>query len=189
MHDSMQCFAFGAFKCHRWTPCLILLDPWDESHLTLSWLLNLRLCLVCPDHQSNGDGETSKRKAFTEINRGSLTGPIGTRLPMAKSEEPGDPGQGKLPEGLAVPLKMPATSPSSTPGRAGSPWARRLTIAGLFLLVLLLLAIGLAWVWVRHLLRKPAQAIRHDPGFGSAREDPDRPRRAGNPHDPGGVPR
>src|SRR5271165_6783776 len=101
---------------------------------------------------SNGDGETSKRKAFTEINRGSLTGPIGTRLPMAKSEEPGDPGQGKLPEGLADPLKMPATSPSSTPGRAGSPWARRLTIAGLFLLVLLL-AISLAWVWVRHLLR------------------------------------
>ena len=107
---------------------------------------------------------------------------------MAKSEEPGEPGQGKLPEGLADPLKMPATSPSSTPGRAGSPWARRLTIAGLFLLVLLL-AIGLAWVWVRHLLRKPAQAIQHDPGFGSAREDPDRPRRAGNPHDPDGVPR
>ena len=78
---------------------------------------------------------------------------------MAKSEEPGDPGQGKLPEGLADPLKMPATSPSSTPGRAGSPWARRLTIAGLFLLVLLLLAIGLAWVWVRHLL---AQAC---PGY------------------------
>jgi len=72
---------------------------------------------------------------------------------MAKSEEPGDPGQGKLPEGLADPLKMPATSPSSTPGRAGSPWARRLTIAGLFLLVLLLLAISLAWVWVCHLLR------------------------------------
>ena len=119
----------------------------------------------------------------------SATGPIRTRLPMAKSEEPGEPGQGKLPEGLEDPLKMPATSPSSTPGRAGSPWARRLTIAGLFLLVLLLLAIGLAWVWVRHLLRKPAQAIRHDPGFGSAREDPDRPRRAGNPHDPGGAPR
>lgn len=72
---------------------------------------------------------------------------------MAKSEEPGDPGQGKLPEGLADPLKMPTTSPSSTPRRAGSPWARRLTIAGLFLLVLLLLAIGLTWVWVRHLLR------------------------------------
>src|SRR5271166_2345213 len=72
---------------------------------------------------------------------------------MAKSEEPGEPGQGKLLEGLADPLKMPATSPSSTPGRAGSPWARRLTIAGLFLLVLLLLTIGLAWVWVRHLLR------------------------------------
>ena len=116
-------------------------------------------------------------------------GNIRTRLPMAKSEEPGDPGQGKLPEGLADPLKMPATSPSSTPGRAGSPWARRLTIAGLFFLVLLLLAIGLAWVWVRHILRKPAQAIRHDPGFGSAREDPDRPRRAGNPHDPGRAPR
>ena len=67
--------------------------------------------------------------------------------------------------GSSAPPARSDGSPGKLLPRRGRSWSRRLAIAGLLILVLLILGGGLIWVWVRSTLDlKLASPERHDPG-------------------------